>query len=64
QEGTPEERKVLARQMAEEALSLMPSNFETLPTDELAANKHFLVTEAIRSYKEQSDDSEDKSMAA
>ncbi|PJE76767.1 hypothetical protein COV05_02795 [Candidatus Uhrbacteria bacterium CG10_big_fil_rev_8_21_14_0_10_48_16] len=49
-EGTPEERKAVAREMAEEALSLAPAKYKTLPTQELQTNKSFLVAEAIRLY--------------
>lgn len=51
-EGTPEERKAVAREMAETALALVPTNFERLPTRELNENKSFLVAEAVRLYKE------------
>jgi len=51
-EGTPEERKEAARDMAEAALALVPDKFESLPATELTQNKHHLVAEAVRLYKE------------
>ncbi len=50
--GSVEERKAAARSMAEEALGMVPSKYETLPTQELNQNKSFLVAEAVRLYQE------------
>lgn len=49
---SPSARSALAIKMAQEALALAPTNYETLPTAELNANKSFLVAEAIRLYQE------------
>lgn len=56
--GTPEERKAMAREMAEEALSLAPDKYKTLPTQELQTHKSFLVAEAIRLYTDEESERE------
>ena len=51
-DGTIETKRRAVREMAEEALALAPTKYETLPTSELNANKHFLVKAAIDLYND------------
>ncbi|NQV90830.1 hypothetical protein HQ487_05520 [Candidatus Uhrbacteria bacterium] len=52
-EGDVDDKKKAAKEMAEEALRLVPDKYKTLPTEELKQHKGFLVKEAMRLYNEQ-----------